>query len=382
MALRRTPLHSLHRELGGRLVPFAGWEMPVQFAGVVAEHLAVRRQAGLFDVSHMGELRVTGPEALPLLQSLTPNDVSALVPGRAHYSALTTDSGGFVDDIIVYRRGEESFVVVTNAANTAKDLAWIRERGGDAAGCVEDLSDETALLALQGPRSPAVLQRLTDVDLATVRYYRFAEGRIGGVAGTIARMGYTGEDGFEVMVPADEAEGVARKLLAAGEPEGLVPTGLGARDTLRLEAKMALHGQDIDEEHTVEEADLGWIVKLEKGDFVGRTALLAQREHGVGRKLVGFELRDRGIPRHGYPIRLDGEPCGEVTSGGHAPFLGKSIGLAYLPAGSCEPGQTFEVVIRGRPVPAEVVPTPFYARPRKKKKKKRAVAAPQTGEAR
>ena len=375
MSLRRTPLHGLHQELGGRLVPFAGWEMPVQFSGVVAEHFAVRQAAGLFDVSHMGELRVTGPGALPLLQSLTPNDVSRLVPGRAQYSALTTDSGGFVDDIIVYRRGEESFLLVTNAANTPKDLAWIRERGGAAADAVEDLSDETALLALQGPRSPAILQTLTDLDLAAIRYYRFAEGRIAGVPGTVARMGYTGEDGFEIMVPAGEAERLARRLLEAGAPEGLVPTGLGARDTLRLEAKMALHGNDIDEDHSVEEADLGWIVKPDKGDFIGRAALVAQREAGLSRKLVGFELRGRGVPRHGYPIRVNGEPFGEVTSGGHAPFLKKSIGLAYLPADACDPGQAFEVEIRGRAVPAEVVPTPFYVRPGKKKKKKRAAVA-------
>ncbi|MCY4626330.1 MAG: glycine cleavage system aminomethyltransferase GcvT [Acidobacteria bacterium] len=377
MSLRRTPLHALHRELGGRLVPFAGWEMPVQFAGVVSEHLAVRQQAGLFDVSHMGELRVTGPDALPLLQSLTPNDVSRLAPGRAHYSALTTDAGGFVDDIIVYRRGEESFLVVTNAANTARDLAWIRERGGAAAESVEDLSDETALLALQGPRAQAILQTLTDLDLATIRYYRFAEGEVAGVPGTVARMGYTGEDGFEIMVPADQAEGLARRLLEAGAPEGLVSTGLGARDTLRLEAKMALHGNDIDEDHSVEEADLGWIVKPDKGEFIGRDVLVSQRENGVSRKLVGFELRGRGVPRHGYPIVVNGEPFGEVTSGGYAPFLKKSLGLAYLPGDACEPGQAFEVVIRGRPVPAEVAPTPFYVRPgkKKKKKKKRAAAA-------
>ena len=375
MSLRRTPLHALHKELGGRLVPFAGWEMPVQFGGVVSEHLAVRRQAGLFDVSHMGELRVSGPDALPLLQRLTPNDVSRLVPGRAQYSALTTDSGGFVDDIVVYRRGEESFLVVTNAANTARDLAWIRERGGTAAECVEDLSDETALLALQGPRAQAILQTLTDLDLTTVRYYRFAEGEVAGVPGTVARMGYTGEDGFEIMVPAGRAEELARRLLDAGAPEGLVPTGLGARDTLRLEAKMALHGNDIDEDHSVEEADLGWIVKPDKGAFIGRDVLVSQRENGLTRKLVGFELRDRGVPRHGYPIVVNGKPFGEVTSGGHAPFLKKSLGLAYLPADACEPGQAFEVVIRGRPVPAEVVPTPFYVRPGKKKKKKKRAAA-------
>lgn len=377
--LRRTPLHGLHRESGGRLVPFAGWEMPVQFSGVVAEHLAVRRRAGLFDVSHMGELRVEGPEALPLLQRLTPNDVSRLRIGRAHYSALTTDSGGFVDDIVVYRRGEEEFLLVTNAANTARDLAWIRERGGPAAESVHDVSDEFALLALQGPRAEAALAPLTDLDLARIRYYRFADGRVAGVSATVARMGYTGEDGFEILLPAGEAGSVARRLLEAGRAEGLVPAGLGARDTLRLEAKMALHGQDIDEEHTVLEADLGWIVKLDKGDFIGREALSVQRERGVARKLVGFELRGRGVPRHGYPIRVNGRPFGAVTSGGHAPFLKKSIGLAYLPAGGSEPGQPFEVEIRGRLVPAEVVPTPFYVRPgRKSAPRRRKPAAPAT----
>ena len=368
--LRRTPLHALHREIGGRLAPFAGWDMPVRFSGVVAEHLAVRQRAGLFDVSHMGELRVSGPEALPLLQRLTPNDVSRLRPGRAQYSALTTDSGGIVDDIVVYRRGEEDFLLITNAANTERDLAWIRERGGAAAAdAVVDLSNETALLALQGPRAEAILGTLTGLDLRAIRYYRFADGEVCGVSATVARMGYTGEDGFEIMLPAGEAERVARRILEAGEAEGLAPAGLGARDTLRLEAKMALHGQDIDEDHTVEEADLGWIVKPGKGDFIGRAALVAQREEGVRRKLVGFELRARGIPRRGYPIRVDGEPFGKVTSGGHAPFLRKSIGLAYLPAGATEPGTAFEVEIRGRSLPAEVVPTPFYIRPGKRKKK-------------
>lgn len=366
------------------MVPFGGWDMPVQFAGVVSEHLAVRKRAGLFDVSHMGEFRLKGPEAAGLLQRLTPNDVEALRVGRAHYSALTTDSGGFVDDIVVYRRANDEFLVVANAANTANDLAWIRERGGSAAGCLTDLSDETALLALQGPRAQAILQPLVTVNLRKVRYYRFADTEVEGAPATVARMGYTGEDGFEIMLPAEAADPVARRILEAGAPEGLVPAGLGARDTLRLEAKMALHGQDIDEEHTVEEADLGWIVKPEKGDFIGREALLAQRAAGVSRKLVGFELRERGIARHGYPIRVDGRPCGTVTSGAHTPFLRRSIGLAYLPAGANEPGCRFEVEIRGRRVTAEVVPTPFYKRPRKlrKKKRKKKPAAAGTGRAR
>lgn len=365
--LRTTPLHALHRELGGRLVPFAGWEMPVQFAGVVSEHAAVRERAGLFDVSHMGQVAFEGPGAEEVLQRLTPNDVSRLRPGRAHYSALTTDSGGFVDDLVVYRRGESSFLVITNAANTGRDLEWVRESGGAAAaGAVSDRSDDFALLALQGPRAERILAPLTDLDLAAIRYYRFADGRVAGTPATVARMGYTGEDGFEVLLPAEAAEAVARRLLDAGAAEGLVPAGLGARDSLRLEAKMALHGQDIDEEHSVLEADLGWMVKFRKGEFRGRAALLEQREHGVSRKLVGFELRARGIPRHGYPIRVAGESFGAVTSGGFAPFLKKSIGLAYLPAGANEPGQAFEVEVRGRWLPAEVVETPFYVRPERR----------------
>lgn len=361
--LRRTPLHALHRDLGGRLVPFAGWEMPVQFVGVVAEHRAVRERAGLFDVSHMGQLAFEGPEAEALLQRLTPNDVSRLRPGRAHYSALTTPSGGFVDDLVVYRRGESSFLAITNAANTGRDREWIRERGGAAAGAMTDRSDDFALLALQGPGAERILDPLTDLDLSSIRYYRFAEGRVLDTPATVARMGYTGEDGFEILLPAEGAEAAARRLLEAGEGEGLVPAGLGARDTLRLEAKMALHGQDIGEEHTVLEADLGWIVKWKKGEFVGRAALAEQREKGVSRKLVGFELRERGIPRHGYPLRVGGAPFGEVTSGGFAPTLGKSIGLAYLPTAAAEVGREFEVGVRGRFLRAEVVATPFYVRP-------------------
>ncbi len=365
----KTPLDALHRELGARLAPFAGWETPVQFSGVVAEHLAVRTACGLFDVSHMGQIEVEGPGALALLEGLTPNHVGRLRPGRAHYTALTNDAGGFVDDLVVYRRGEESFLVIANAANTQTDLDWILDRGGSSArSLVRDRSDEFALLALQGPRAPEILARLTDLDLGRIRYYRFADGEVAGEAATVARMGYTGEDGFEILVPAARGEAVARRLLEAGKDDGLIPTGLGARDSLRLEAKMALHGQDLDAGTTVLEADLGWIVKPDKGDFVGRDALVRQREEGVSRRLVGFEMRERGIPRHGYPIRIEGAPFGEVTSGGYAPFLKKSIGLAYLPAGRDQPGQAFEVVIRGRPVAAEVVPTPFYVRPGKRKR--------------
>ncbi len=349
----------------------------MQYSGVVAEHLAVRQACGLFDVSHMGQIAVEGPGAAALLQRLTPNDVEKLRPGRAHYSALTNDRGGFLDDLVVYRRGEDSFLVIANAANTARDMEWILDRGGpDARRLARDRSDDYALLALQGPRAPTILARLTDLDLEAIRYYRFRDGAVAGVPATVARMGYTGEDGFEILVPAEEGAAVARRLLEAGADDGLLPAGLGARDSLRLEARMALHGQDIDEEHTVEEADLGWIVKPDKGDFIGREALLRQREQGVSRRLVGFELRDRAIPRHGYPIRVGGESFGTVTSGGFAPFLKKRIGLAYLPAGADQPGQSFEVRIRDRPVPAEVVETPFYVRPGRRKRPAPPVISP------
>jgi len=358
------------------MASFAGWEMPIQFAGVVAEHDATRRACGLFDVSHMGQIEIRGPGAVSLLERLTPNHVARLRPGRAHYSALTNDRGGFLDDLVVYRREEEELLVIANAANTAKDVEWIRDRGGAGAGrLVRDRSEEFALLALQGPRAQEILARLTDLDLASIRYYRFADGKVAGQPATVARMGYTGEDGLESLLAAEVGAEAARRLLETGRDLGLVPAGLGARDSLRLEAKMALHGQDIDEDHTVEEADLGWIVKPDKGDFVGREALLRQRREGVPRRLVGFELRDRGIPRHGHPLRIGGEPFGEVTSGGFAPFLKKSIGLAYLPGDAAEPGQAFEVEIRGRAVPAQVVETPFYVRPGKRKRAPKPPAA-------
>jgi len=373
---RKTPLDPRHRELGARMALFAGWEMPIQFSGVVQEHLAVRKGCGLFDVSHMGQIEVEGPGATALLQRLTPNDVERLRPGRAHYSALTNERGGFLDDLVVYRRDEERFLVIANAANTEKDVAWMLARGGpDAPRLIRERSHEFALLALQGPRAEAVLSGFTELDLSSVRYYRFAEGSVAGYPATVARMGYTGEDGFEILLPAEGGADAARQLLAA---DGVLPAGLGARDSLRLEAKMALHGQDISEDHTVEEADLGWIVKPDKGDFIGRDALVRQRAEGIPRRLVGFELRDRGIPRSEYPVRVAGEPFGEVTSGGFAPFLKKSIGLTYLPPGTDQPGEAFEVLIRGRSVPAEVVETPFYVRPGKRKRlpKKPAAAPP------
>lgn len=334
--------------------------MPVDFGGVVEEHMCVRQHAGLFDVSHMGEFFCEGPDAESFLQSLTPNDLSKLAIGQAHYSALTTERGTFVDDILVYRLDTSRFMMVVNAGNIAKDFEWIDSRkAGDLT--FRNASDDYALMALQGPEATALLAERTDVDLDAMKYYRFAEGKVAGEPATVSRTGYTGEDGFEVMVEAKAAERVARELLA----KGFKPIGLAARDTLRLEAKMALYGNDIDEDHTVLEADLGWIVKWNKGDFLGRDALEKQREAGVPRKLVGFEMVDRGIARHGYPVFVDGRASDRVTSGSFAPFLKKNIGLCYLPADACEEGTEIEIEIRGRRAKARVVPTPFYKREKK-----------------
>jgi aminomethyltransferase len=338
--------------------------MPVSFSSVVEEHLAVREAAGLFDVSHMGEFHVEGPDALSLLQSVTPNDVARLVDGQAQYSALTTESGGFHDDVVVYRLEEQRYLLIVNASNEESDFAWIESH---ASGDVElrNATDEYALLALQGPQAQSILENLTDVDLGAVKYYRFGTGKVAGASSTVSRMGYTGEDGFEIMVGAEHAERVAREILSAGAAKGLVPTGLAARDTLRLEAKMALYGNDIDADHTVLEADLGWIVKWKKGEFIGREALAAQKEQGIRRKLVGFEMVDRGIARHGYPTFVNGQPGEPVTSGSHVPYLKKNIGLAYLPIEAADVGSEFEVEIRGRRAKAVVVPTPFYKREKK-----------------
>ncbi|MGH9321201.1 MAG: glycine cleavage system aminomethyltransferase GcvT [Vicinamibacteria bacterium] len=361
--LKRTPLFSLHRELGGRMVDFAGFEMPVEFQGVVQEHMTVRTKAGLFDVSHMGEFVLEGGDADALLQSLTPNDVSRLAIGQAHYSALTTGRGTFVDDVLVYRTGEKRYLLVVNASNIEKDFTWIESR---RQGNVQLLnaSEDVALLALQGPESAAILGPLTDVDISAMKYYRFSEGKVLGEPATVSRTGYTGEDGFEIMVDAARGDRLARGLLERGASRGLAPIGLAARDTLRLEARMALYGNDIDEDHTVLEADLEWIVKWQKGDFVGREALLRQKEKGVPRKLVGFEMVDRGIARHGYPVFVAGTPSDTVTSGTFAPYLKKNIGLAYVPSASAAVGSELEIEIRGRRARAAVVPTPFYKRPR------------------
>ena len=361
--LKRTPLNRVHHALGAKMVPFGGWDMPVQYSGILDEHRAVRTAAGLFDVSHMGEFEIAGPEALPALQRLITNDASRLAPGQIQYAALTYPNGTFVDDLTVYRVGESQFMLTVNAANIEKDFAWIREHLKGRATVV-NISDETALLALQGPRAREILQPLTPVDLGALRYYWFTSGRVAGLEARISRTGYTGEDGFEIYLPAPQAERLWEALLTQGKAAGLLPCGLGARDTLRLEAKMALYGNDIDDKHTVLEADLGWILKLEKGDFTGKGALAAQKAQGVKRKLVGFEMTGRGIARSHYKIVKGGKEIGEVTSGGPAPWLNKNIGLGYVAAEHSAVGTEFEVLIRDNRVSARIVPTPFYKRKR------------------
>lgn len=357
-------MYDAHKALGGKLVSFGGWEMPVEYSGLADEHRAVRERAGVFDVSHMGEIRVKGPGALAAVQHLTCNDAATLVDGQIQYSAFLTERGTFVDDLLTYRLAADDFLIVVNAANTPKDVAWaLRARRPDAT--IEDESPVWAQIALQGPRSLAILQPLTDVPLEKMKYYWFGRGRVVGVPAIVSRTGYTGEDGFEVYCAPEAARKVWDAILDAGRPRGAVPAGLGARDTLRLEAKMALYGNDIDDTTTPWEADLGWIVKMKKAEFTGRAALEAQKTAGATRKLVGFEVTGRGIARHGHPLTVDatGKP-GLVTSGTQTPTLGKAIGLAYVPIESSSVGTALTVDVRGRKVPAVIVPTPFYKRMR------------------
>lgn len=362
--IKKTPLHDAHREAGARMTAFAGWDMPIQYTGVIDEHMAVRTRAGLFDVSHMGEVDVVGREALDFLQHVTCNDVSRLAPGRIQYSALTTPEGTFVDDLLVYKRGEDDYLLVINAGNTPKDVDWLGYHAKGYNLRLDNVSGRWCQLALQGPRAQEILATLTEAALPAMKYYGFVQDKVCGVPCIVSRTGYTGEDGFEIYGPSESAEKLWYGLLAAGAPAGLVPAGLAARDTLRLEAKMALYGNDIDETTTVLEADLGWIMKIEKGDFLGRDALARQKADGVTRQLVGFETEGRAIARHGHTAMSKGEAVGTVTSGTFAPFLKKNIGLAYLPVALRQPGSRFEIDIRGRLEPAVVVPTPFYSRPR------------------
>ena len=356
--LKKTPLHEVHKELGGKLVDFGGWELPVQFSGILDEHDAVRNRVGIFDVSHMGEITVRGPQALELLQRTTCNDVSKLEDGRAHYNGLLYPNGTFVDDILIYKIADGDYFVVVNASNSDKDFDWLKQASDGLDVEVENVSDQWAQLAIQGPEAERMLQPFTSVVLADIKYYRFVRGIFGGVPAIISRTGYTGEDGFELYIHPEHAAPMMRKLVEAGAK----PCGLGARDTLRLEAKMALYGNDIDDTTTPIEADLGWIVRLEKGDFAGKDVLAREKAEGPRRKLVGFEMIDRGIGRHGYPIVDRGNEIGVVTSGTHSPTLKKAIGLAYLPLDRSAQGTEFSIMIRGKETRARVVPTPFYKR--------------------
>jgi aminomethyltransferase len=347
------------------MVAFGGWEMPVEYTSITEEHMAVRTRAGLFDVSHMGEIEIAGSAALAALQHISCNDAARLQVGQAQYSALTTPEGTFIDDILVYRLAQRHFLLVVNASNLDKDYAWMRTHRqslGDVAAV--NTSARYALLALQGPAAARILQPLTGVDLGSIKYYWFASGEVANVRVTISRTGYTGEDGFELFAPPHAADRLWTTLLQSGAGAGLLPAGLGARDTLRLEAAMRLYGNDMDETTTVLEAGLNWIVGWNKADFIGRDALLQQERTGIARTLVGFEMIDRGIARHGYAVSRAGQPIGHVTSGTRTPFLKKAIGMASVPSDSAHPGTEFEIDLRGRPGRARAVPMPFYKRAR------------------
>lgn len=350
------------------MVDFGGWDMPVQYpAGTIEEHLRTRKHAGLFDVSHMGEIDVRGADAIALVSYLTSNDPSTLIDGQAQYSALTTPEGTVVDDLLVYRFADDHLLLVVNAGTTEKDWEWITSHRRNEDAELRNVSSEYCQLALQGPDALAILGRLTDLPLSGIKYYHFTEGQVDGVPAIVSRTGYTGEDGFEVYADASKAEHIWNKLLDAGDfgsETGVLPCGLAARNTLRLEAGMALYGHEIDETTTLLEANLGWICKLNKGEFIGRESLAKQKEAGVPRRLVGFEVTERGIARDGQDVMINGEHLGKVTSGSPAPFLKKNIGMAYVPSEFANEAQQIQIDVRGKPVGAQIVRTPFYKRER------------------
>ncbi len=365
MTLKRTALFEEHQRLGGRLIDFGGWELPVQYTGVMDEHLACRQSAGLFDVSHMGEVHVEGPEAEKFLNYLVTNNVSKLAVGQAQYTAMCNEHGGIVDDLVIYRRAADRFLVVVNASNTDKDFSWIQKiHAKSGHQCkVTNESAEYTQIAVQGKNAAHILQAITDTPLAPIKTYWFAEGKVlKNIPAILARTGYTGEDGFEVYVPWNDGPKVWRSLMENGEKFGIKPCGLGARDTLRLEMKYPLYGNELSDETNPLEAGLGWVTKLDKGDFVGRGPTAMLKDKGLSRQLVGFKLLDRGIPRHGYAVfSADGATrIGEVTSGTQSPSLKQSIGIAYVATAQAAVGSKMTIDIRGAKVPAEVVATPFY----------------------
>jgi aminomethyltransferase len=365
--LRRTPLADRHEKVGARMVDFSGWYMPVSYEGIIAEHHTVRNNVGVFDLGHMGQLDVSGPDAVAFLQYVTSNDVTKLEPGDAQYSMFLYPSGGVVDDIIVYRRPDDSgYFIVLNAANTRKDIDWVnehREKRSDLDVTLDHISDRTGMIAIQGPNAEKVLQKITDQDLSPVENFSAIMADVAGAHCMIGRTGYTGEDGFEVYSPVESIGEIWDALFEHGESEGIRPIGLGARDTLRLEAKMALYGQELSPEITPLEARLGWAVKFDKGDFIGRESLLKQREEGLKRRLVGFKLVERGgTPRTHYEIQVDGKRVGEVTSGTRSPTLGENIGLGLVDVEYAGVGKLLDIIVRDKPVRAEQVRTPFYKR--------------------
>jgi aminomethyltransferase len=359
--LKQTALNSTHRASGAKMVDYCGWDMPVEYSGITREHLAVRTAAGLFDVSHMGEIEARGPQSLDLLQHVTSNDVSRLQDGQAQYSALMLPSGSCIDDCVVHRFAPDHYFLCVNAANTDRDYAWMVQCNSFGAD-VLNVSTQYAQIALQGPQALEILKKLTEADPTDLKYYWFRQARCTGIDGILARTGYTGEDGFEFYFPPTASEQIWNTLLDAGKAEGLIPAGLGARNTLRLEAAYPLYGHELDAESTLIEASLGWIVKLDKGDFTGRDVLLRQKTEGTSKKLIGFEMIDRAPARDDYRVCIDGKTVGKVTSGSPAPYLKKNIGMAYVPPEYAEVGREIQIEIRGRQANAQIVKLPFYKR--------------------
>jgi aminomethyltransferase len=360
-SLRKTALNAAHRRMGAKMVDFGGWDMPLEYSGILAEHEAVRTRAGIFDVSHMGEIEIRGREALDLVQWLSCNDASKLNIGQAHYSGLMNDRGTFVDDILVHKIADDHYLLCVNASNQERDFEHIVKHNRFGAE-LENAGRRYSQLAIQGPRAAEILQSLASLPLSPIRYYHFAFGHVGGVHCMIARTGYTGEDGFEIYFHPEHSEKLWNEILAAGKSYGLIPCGLGARNTLRLEAGMCLYGHEIDETTTPLEAGLAWICKLGKGPFLGSEVIAAQKHAGIKRKLSGFEMQDKRIGRDGYPVMINGSETGRVTSGGPAPFLKKNIGMAYVPIASAEVGTPIGIEIRRQSVPARITPLPFYKR--------------------
>jgi len=360
--MKQTRFNANHRRLGAKMIEFCGWDMPVEYKGIIDEHIACRTAAGLFDVSHMGEIHVTGKDALAFVQHISPNDAARLSPGMVQYTALMTAKGTYVDDMLVYCLHPEFYLLVVNAANTDKDYAYIVAQKGASQIGLDNPSDRYSQLALQGRKAIPILQPMTDVVLAPMKSFTCAFGKVLGKECLVSRTGYTGEDGFEIYTLDREPGPIWDAIIESGKPHGLQPVGLGARDTLRLEAKLPLYGNDIDDTTTPLEADFKWIVKFKKGEFLGRDVLVRQNEQGISRKLVGFELVDRGIARPHYPVYVGGVQAGQVASGTFSPLFKKSLGLVYLPIGQTAVGTEFEIGIRDKRVRAKVVPTPFYKR--------------------